>query len=108
MSAVEKPAAATAAAATKPAAAKPAAPHALDAVADQPRVHDFLASALAEGRLSHAYLFVGAPGSGKIDAATALAKCIVCPSGGDGTCDECRRVTHHTHPDVHWYAPASA
>ena len=108
MSAVEKPAAATAAAATKPAAAKPAAPHALDTVAEQPRVHDFLASALAEGRLSHAYLFVGAPGSGKIDAATALAKCIVCPSGGDGTCDECRRVAHHTHPDVHWYAPASA
>ena len=84
------------------------APRVLSAVSDQPRVHDFLARALSEGRLSHAYLFVGAPGSGKIDAAGALAKAIVCPNGGDGTCDECRRVSHHTHPDVHWLAPASA
>ena len=83
-------------------------PRALAAVADQPRVHDFLAQAIAEGRLSHAYLFVGAPGSGKLDAAEALAKCVVCPNGGDATCDECRRVSHHTHPDVHWLAPASA
>ena len=84
------------------------APRALAAVADQPRVHDFLAQAIAEGRLSHAYLFVGAPGSGKLDAAEALAKCVVCPYGGDATCDECRRVSHHTHPDVHWLTPASA
>ena len=84
------------------------APRALAAVADQPRVHDFLAQAIAEGRLSHAYLFVGAPGSGKLDAAEALAMCVVCPNGGDATCDECRRVSHHTHPDVHWLAPASA
>ena len=54
-------------------AAAPA-PRALAAVADQPRVHDFLAQAIGEGRLSHAYLFVGAPGSGKLDAAEALAK----------------------------------
>ena len=90
---------------TEPAAS---ASRALAAVADQPRVHDFLAQAIAEGRLSHAYLFVGAPGSGKLDAAEALAKCVVCPNGGDATCDECRRVSHHTHPDVHWLAPASA
>lgn len=83
-------------------------PRALATLSDQPRVRDFLAQALAEGRLSHAYLFVGPPGSGKLDAACALAKCIVCPAGGDSTCDECRRVAHHTHPDVHWYAPASA
>ena len=83
-------------------------PAALAGLSDQPRVRDFLASAVTEGRLSHAYLFVGAPGSGKHEAAEALAKCIVCPAGGDGTCDECRRVAHHTHPDVHWYEPASA
>ena len=86
----------------------PAAPRALDALADQPRVRDLLASALSEGRLSHAYLFVGAPGSGKHEAAEALAKCVVCPSGGDGTCDECRRVAHRTHPDVRWLSPGSA
>ena len=84
------------------------APAALDALVDQPRVRDFLATVLAEGRLSHAYLFVGPPGSGKHEAAEALAKCVVCPSGGDGTCDECRRVSHRTHPDVRWLVPASA
>lgn len=83
-------------------------PAALDALSDQPRVRDFLASALAEGRLSHAYLFVGVPGSGKHEAAEALAKCVVCPSGGDATCDECRRVAHRTHPDVRWLEPGSA
>lgn len=83
-------------------------PAALDALADQPRVRDFLASALSEGRLSHAYLFLGVPGSGKHEAAEALAKCVVCPSGGDGSCDECRRVSHRTHPDVHWLEPGSA
>lgn len=83
-------------------------PPALKAVQDQPRVRDFLARAFNEGRLSHAYLFVGAPGSGKHEAALALAQAIVCPNGADGTCDECRRVSHRTHPDVHWYAPGSA
>lgn len=83
-------------------------PAALDAIVDQPRVREFLSAAVAEGRLSHAYLFVGAPGSGKHEAAEALAKCIVCPSGGDGTCDECRRVAHRTHPDVTWLSPGSA
>ena len=82
-------------------------PAALAGLSDQPRVRDFLARAVVEGRLSHAYLFVGAPGSGKHEAAEALAKCIVCPNGGDSSCDECRRVAHKTHPDVHWYAPAS-
>ncbi len=84
------------------------APAALEAIEDQPRVRDFLAKAAGDGRLSHAYLFVGAPGCGKHEAAEALAKCVVCPNGGDGTCDECRRVSHHTHPDVHWYTPGSA
>ncbi len=86
----------------------PNAPAALGALVDQPRVRDFLATALAEDRLSHAYLFVGPPGSGKHEAAEALAKCVVCPNGGDSTCDECRRVAHRTHPDVRWLAPGSA
>lgn len=83
-------------------------PAALEVLSDQPRVRDFLATALSEGRLSHAYLFLGPPGSGKHEAAEALAKCVVCARGGDGTCDECRRVAHRTHPDVRWLRPASA
>lgn len=83
-------------------------PAALDRLRDQPRVRSFFASAVAENRLSHAYLFVGAPGAGMSDAALALAECVVCPSGGDDSCDECKRVRHHTHPDVHFIEPGSA
>lgn len=83
-------------------------PPALARMTEQPRVRDFLARTVAEGRLAHAYLFVGAPGSGKEFAAEALAKCIVCPNGGCGSCDECRRVAHRTHPDVRWLSPGGA
>lgn len=80
-------------------------PQALTCLAYQPRVRDFLSAAYREGRLSHAYLFLGAPGSGMLEAADALAQCVVCPNDGDASCDECIRVAHHTHPDVRHYAP---
>ena len=84
-----------------------AAPKALEALAQQPRVQRFFSAAVAEGRLSHAYLFVGAPGSGMKEAACAIAQCVVCPNGGDAICDECIRVAHRTHPDVRWLSPQS-
>ena len=94
----------------------------------QPRVRDFIARAVSSGRASHAYLFLGAPGSGKLDAAWALAQALLCehagagdaasetPRSGDaagegvacGSCDACVRVARHTHPDVHLLAPESA
>lgn len=83
-------------------------PAALSVLDDQPAVRDFLARAVVEGRLSHAYLFLGAPGSGKSEAALALAQCIVCPNGGCNACDECIRVRHRTHPDVRIIEPESA
>ena len=73
----------------------------------QPRVRDFLMRAVREQRLSHAYLFVGAPGSGKLDAARALAQAIVCEHGGCGACDDCVRAARGTHPDIHQLAPES-
>lgn len=92
----------------------------------QPRVRDFLSRAVASGRASHAYLFLGAPGSGKLDAAWALAQALLCEhaekeddrhsegahgAAGDiacGACDGCVRVARHTHPDVHLLVPESA
>ena len=44
---------------------------ALDRIVDQPRAKDLLVAAVQEDRLCHAYLFVGAPGSGMEDAAWA-------------------------------------
>ena len=84
----------------------PYTPNALKRIVHQPRVRDFLSAAYVEGHLSHAYLFLGTPGSGMLEAADALAQCVVCPHGADGSCDECIRVSHHTHPDVKRYAPA--
>lgn len=83
-------------------------PPALARIVGQPRVRAFLSAAVREGRLSHAYLFLGAPGSGQTEAAQALAECVVCPSGGCDNCDECIRVAHRTHPDVHRIAPEGA
>ena len=74
----------------------------------QDRVRDFLCNAVESGRTSHAYLFLGAPGAGKLDAAWALAQAYLCEEDGCGACDDCIRVARHTHPDVHYYAPESA
>ena len=89
-------------------AASPAIPAPLARLDMQPRVRDFLSAAFAEGQLSHAYLFCGMPRAGMEEAALALAQCVVCgnPAGPDGSCDECARVSHHTHPDVKFVRPA--
>jgi DNA polymerase-3 subunit delta' len=54
----------------------------------------------AARRPVHAYLLVGPPGSGKRLAAIRFAASLLCPSGGDGTCDTCRRVLAEVHPDL--------
>jgi DNA polymerase-3 subunit delta' len=48
----------------------------------------------------HAYLLVGPPGSGKRPAARAFAAALLCPEGGCGGCDVCRRVLAEVHPDL--------
>ena len=48
----------------------------------------------------HAYLLVGPPGSGKRTAAIALAAALLCPQGGCGACDVCRRTLAGVHPDL--------
>ena len=80
----------------------------LESLTGQPRVQGFLRHAVEGGRVAHAYLFVGAPGSGKLVAAYALAQALLCENDGCGACDACVRVARHTHPDVHYFAPESA
>jgi DNA polymerase-3 subunit delta' len=48
----------------------------------------------------HAYLFLGANGSGARPAARAFAASLLCPSGGCGACDTCRRTLGGIHPDL--------
>ena len=83
-------------------------PKALERLTGQPRVRSYLAAAVREHKVGHAYLFLGAPGSGQAEAAMALAECVICANDGCDACDECIRVAHKTHPDVHWIAPEGA
>ncbi|MFT3887912.1 MAG: DNA polymerase III subunit delta' [Arachnia sp.] len=56
-----------------------------------------------EGRrhaMTHAWLFVGPPGSGRSNAAKAFAAALQCPRGGCGSCEECRTTLSKAHPDV--------
>ncbi len=76
-----------------------------DSLVGQPLVTAFLKAAVAEQRISQAYLFVGPVGSGKTEAAKALAKALLCVQKGCGSCDDCRRVARQTHPDFHLIEP---
>jgi DNA polymerase-3 subunit delta' len=48
----------------------------------------------------HAYLLVGPPGTGKRTAAQSFAAALLCPNGGDGTCESCRQAVAGVHPDL--------
>jgi DNA polymerase-3 subunit delta' len=50
--------------------------------------------------MSHAWLFTGPPGSGRSNAAIALAAALQCERGGCGECHECHTVLAGTHADV--------
>jgi DNA polymerase-3 subunit delta' len=74
----------------------------------QPQVRTFLEHAVETGQVSHAYLFVGPPGSGKTETGLEFAAAILCEQGGCGECDSCIRVAHRTHPDVRILSPEGA
>lgn len=69
-----------------------------DGVVGQDRALALLDAALE--RPVHAYLFVGPAGSSKEAAALGFAAGLVCPAGGCGTCEHCRRALRGVHPDV--------
>jgi DNA polymerase III subunit delta' len=78
----------------------------------QERVLAHLKTAMAKGRLSHAYLFLGSEGVGKASTARALAAALNCtqpqPDGDAcGVCPSCRRLAAGTHPDLVLIAPTS-
>jgi len=67
-----------------------------------------LQRALESGKISHAYLFVGPIGVGRLATARAFAQALLCAAGGDdacGVCGPCRKVVGGTHPDLRIIAP---
>ena len=73
------------------------------------QVKQSLVNMLAENRVSHAYMFAGAEGSGKLPLAIAFAQYINCtsPVNGDscGECSSCRKYSKLVHPDLHFVFP---
>jgi DNA polymerase-3 subunit delta' len=55
--------------------------------------------------MTHAWLLTGPPGSGRSVLGLAFAAALVCPSGGCGSCIDCRNVASGTHPDVEHVVP---
>ncbi len=73
-------------------------PSLFDAVVGQERAVAQLLDAAR--RPVHAYLLHGPAGSGKRAAARGLAAALLCPDGGCGVCNSCRRALAGTHPDL--------
>ncbi len=71
----------------------------------QPQVKDFLQTSIAEGKTSHAYLFLGDGSAETFEMAHAFAQGLLCEKGGCGACNSCIKVARLAHPDLHVYKP---
>jgi DNA polymerase III subunit delta' len=76
-----------------------------DLVVGHDEAVEMLEEAVAGERVTHAWLFTGPPGIGKLHTARVFAAALNCPAGGDGTCNSCRRILRGVHPDVHLIVP---
>lgn len=68
-------------------------------VGQGPVIHTLKQVAAGQG-MSHAFLFVGPPGSGRSNAAVALAAALQCEQQGCGHCHSCTTVMAGSHADV--------
>ncbi len=78
-------------------------------IVGQQEVKNKLVNVVQEGRVSHAQLFFGPPGTGKLALAIALAQYMTCTErdGMDscGHCPSCLKFRKLIHPDVHFVFP---
>jgi DNA polymerase III subunit delta' len=71
----------------------------------QPEAAATLRDAVAGVGMTHAWLFTGAPGSGRSVAARAFAAALQCPDRGCGACPACHTTLAGTHADVRFVVP---
>jgi DNA polymerase-3 subunit gamma/tau len=79
-------------------------PRTFDEVVGQEAVVRTLRNAVEQGKVHHAYLFVGSRGTGKTSMAKILAACLNCERGPTtepcGRCESCRSIAAATSLDV--------
>jgi DNA polymerase III subunit gamma/tau len=79
-------------------------PRTFDDVVGQEHVVRTLRNAVQQGKVHHAYLFVGSRGTGKTSMAKILAACLNCVNGPTtspcGTCESCVAIAAATSLDV--------
>lgn len=75
----------------------------------QQKVKQRLIQSVQENRVSHAQLFLGPEGSGKLAMAIAYTQYINCknrtPEDSCGTCSSCNKFSKLIHPDLHFLYP---
>ncbi|MCA0758305.1 DNA polymerase III subunit delta' [Paenibacillus sp. N4] len=80
----------------------------LEQVSGQWKAQRILKHALQSGKISHAYLFNGPSGTGRMAMAREFAKALFCTSGGVeacGECLECRKFEHGNQTDLTVVSP---
>lgn len=80
----------------------------LEQVSGQWKAERILKNALRNGKISHAYLFHGPSGTGRMEMAREFAKALFCVKGGVeacGECLECRKFENGNQMDLTTVAP---
>ena len=80
-------------------------------VIGQSAVKQRLIQSVRENHVSHAQLFLGPAGSGKLPLALAYAQYILCPNRTEtdscGVCPTCQKIQKLVHPDLHFVVPTN-
>lgn len=73
----------------------------------QPLVVQLIENSIKKDRLSHAYLFEGEKGTKKFEMGLYFAMKLLCKEENKpcGKCHNCKRIMHHTHPNVYIIEP---
>ena len=80
-------------------------------VIGQEAVKQRLIASVRENHVSHAQLFLGPAGCGKLPLALAYAQYILCPNRTEtdscGVCPTCQKMQKLVHPDLHFVVPTA-
>lgn len=81
-------------------------------VIGQSAIKQRLIASVRDNHVSHAQLFLGPAGCGKLPLALAYAQYILCPNRSEtdscGVCPTCQKMQKLVHPDLHFVVPTAA